>query len=212
MSMSVGFDAINDLEKGSLIRGFKGLRNYSLLYIVASLLLGFSLFLGFMRFMMVRRAFNIPLLSESILFLIMGLAGSLILLVAIFVYLMDSMSGFSEFNARYSTSSSMVKIGYLGACLMFIIGFVVRWILPLIGLILIFLGVLLLIVGKIGFVSLLVKLNGDFKESAFLISAVIYVVGILLPPLDFVASIILFIASDSMLSRVKVAQTSAVSV
>jgi hypothetical protein len=89
---------------------------------------------------------------------------------------------------------------------------VVRWILPLIGLILIFLGVLLLIVGKIGFVSLLVKLNGDFKESAFLISSVIYIVGILLPPLDFVASIILFIASDSMLSRVKVAQTSAVSV
>jgi len=212
MSVSKSFDNISDLERRSLIRGFKGLRNYSLLYIIASLLLGSSLLWGFIRFIIVRRALNIPLISASILILIMGLAGCLILLIAVFLYLMDSMNGFSEFNVRYSTSSSMVKVGYLGACLMFIIGFLVSLILPLISLILIFFGILLLVVGRIGFAYLLTKINSDFKEYAFLISAIIYIVGILLPPVDFIASIILFIASNSMLSRLKASSTSAVSV
>jgi len=212
MSVSRGFDDISDLERGSLIRGFKGLRNYSLLYIIASLLLGSSLLWGFIRFMIVRRALSISSISASILILIMGLAGCLILLIAVFLYLMDSMNGFSEFNVRYSTSSSMVKVGYLGACLMFIIGFLVSLIIPLISLILIFFGIMLLVVGRIGFAYLLTKINSDFKESAFLISAIIYIVGILLPPVDFIASIILFIASNSMLSRLKVSPTSVVSV
>ncbi|MCS7368695.1 MAG: hypothetical protein NDF57_03205 [archaeon GBS-70-058] len=212
MSVSRGFDDISDLERGSLIRGFKGLRNYSLLYIIASLLLGSSLLWGFIRFMIVRRALSISSISASILILIMGLAGCLILLIAVFLYLMDSMNGFSEFNVRYSTSSSMVKVGYLGACLMFIIGFLVSLIFPLISLILIFFGIMLLVVGRIGFAYLLTKINSDFKESAFLISAIIYIVGILLPPVDFIASIILFIASNSMLSRLKVSPTSVVSV
>jgi len=212
MSVSRSFDDISDLERGSLIRGFKGLRNYSLLYIIASLLLGSSLLWGFIRFMIVRRALSISSISASILILIMGLAGCLILLIAVFLYLMDSMNGFSEFNVRYSTSSSMVKVGYLGACLMFIIGFLVSLIIPLISLILIFFGIMLLVVGRIGFAYLLTKINSDFKESAFLISAIIYIVGILLPPVDFIASIILFIASNSMLSRLKVSPTSVVSV
>lgn len=195
---------LSDMEKHYLASSFKSLKNYSLLSIIASVFLGFSVMWIMMR--SIRRMFGaivIPLgLFPLIILLFMALIGCILLFIAVYLYLFDSVRNLSNYNVNYSSVSSIVKIGYLGGVISLIAGFLT---LPLIILsyLLIPIGLLLLIVGKIGLVIILFKLSGDFSEALFMGSAIIYLIGIFILPIDFVAAILLYSASNGMLNKIK---------
>ncbi|MCS7365612.1 MAG: DUF973 family protein [archaeon GB-1867-035] len=62
-------------------------------------------------------------------------------------------------------------------------------------------GFILLFIGKIGLIIALFKLYDNFKESLFLVSGILYIVGIFVQILNFISAIILYFACDSVMKR-----------
>lgn len=205
---------LSDSERNYLIKAFNALKNYCLLSVSAYLLLGFGLMWFYMRFLM-RRFMGTPLQSYglfSIIVFFIITIGCILLLSAVYLYLMDSMKNLSEFDAGYSIYSSIVRIGYIVGATIIIIGLLLILMLPIIGSLSIFIGLILLFIGKIGLIASLFKIGDEFGNSLFLVSAIIYLIGIFIPPLDFLASIFLYISSRDILNRIPRVSQSTLSV
>ncbi len=142
--------------------------------------------------------------------LLASLVGFALMLVAVYVFLVPSFSNLREHSEElYGTPAKMIKIGLVYGLLVLIAGIALliagaAGLPALIGLsvLLLIAGAVLMLVGLIGVIIGLVKLKDETGETLFLVAAILLVVGIFVPVLQFVAWILIYIAAGSALKKV----------
>lgn len=193
-------------DKRLFIEGLDKLKMFALISIIADLIFG----LGFITWFPVMwfRVGMGPHMTGAFPWMLLGgitlgiliLIGAIILLVAVYAYLMGAMRSLRDYDeASFGTAHSLVKAGYIAGLISIVVGALTLII--FIGGALIFIGFILLFIGKLGLIITLFKLYDKVKESLFLVSGILYIIGIFVPILNFISAIILYFACDSTIRQ-----------
>lgn len=137
-----------------------------------------------------------------IMILVIAIVVGIIQLVAIFAKVIPGVSKLSKAEPEYSTASTLIKVGYVVGIALFIVGFLVIVLaivatisapsLPMLllgvfgGIVLILVGGLFLLIGRVGFIMLGFKLGEKETQSDYTVVAVLYIIGLLINFLGFV--------------------------
>jgi len=208
------------LEAG--LRGLKDLRSASLLMIIAFILL--TLALGILVFTVLASfsAFfpstvspgmgmepdthmprpeeifeTLPplILSMLALSVVLVITSLVVVAIAVFGKLLPGASKLSMYRPGFSTSATLIKVGFLGGLILFIIGLATLFI--GIGVFLAIVAIILFLIGTIGLAILSLKLGSEFNELTFTIAGVLFIVSLILyilPRTSVVASILTVVA------------------
>jgi len=132
--------------------------------------------------------------------------------IAVFTYLVPSAGDLAEWRPdEFSTPSKLMKIGYIGglalvviAVLSLIVAVPAEATLIVLGAIgLVILGGVLALIGWIGNIIYLFKLNGVFKETLFLVAAILLIISIFIAGvLAFIAWILIYVGAGSVEKKI----------
>ncbi|MEM4518630.1 MAG: hypothetical protein QXH46_04735, partial [Sulfolobales archaeon] len=104
-------------------------------------------------------------------------------------------------SSEFSTPSRMVRLGYVWGLISVLVGAAFLPFLPAVSFIILALGIVLLVVGHIGMVVLCLKLNNFERDSLYLISGILFIVGIFIPILIVVGLILMYLALGDSIRR-----------
>ncbi|MCX8186553.1 MAG: hypothetical protein N3G48_05545 [Sulfolobales archaeon] len=143
------------------------------------------------------------LVSWFVVGLITLIAGGLLSLIGFYFRFIPGVGELSSTNPEYSTPSKLLKVGYVGGLASVLAGAVLIPLISWMGFGLLILGLMLMILGHIGMVVLCLRLNNVEGDSTYLISGILFIVGIFIPILIVVSVILLYVAlGDSVRKRV----------
>ncbi len=187
--------------------GLQKLKTASLLYIISALLTGLvptlMLLGGFSFGIAGVMAGGIGMLTAAIVGAILGLVALFAFLVPAFTHLRNSDP------SMFSTAATLVKIGYAIGFILVIIGLAL--IISVVatpsvavvfgGLILFIIGAIFLLIGLIGLIIGMFRLKDKTDETLFLVAGILFIIGIFIGILQFVAWILVFVAANSTLNK-----------
>ncbi len=141
--------------------------------------------------------------------------GSIIWFIGLFAKFIPGVSDLASASPEFSTASSLIKIGHVLGLILLIIGSIL-FIIVIIGamsimfigisilvgigsilyiLYIFIVGVIFILIGSIGIIILCFKLNDKYRRNTlYLIAGILFIIGILIPVLDLVAWILLYVA------------------
>jgi len=187
-----------------LIEAFQKIRMAALLLIIGSLIMSVgvagSLLPMFMAFG--ARGFEgvaRGIIAGALTATIVTLIGAVISLIAIYAYLRPGALELSKADQRYSTASKLINIGYLWGLILIIIGLALALI--IIGIPLLVIGIILLIIGKIGVILLSFNLNEAEKNVLYLVAGILFIIGLFVNILSFIAWILMYVALGESIRR-----------
>jgi len=187
-----------------LIEAFQKIRMAALLLIIGSLIMSvgaagslLSMFTAFgaRGFEGIARG----IIAGALTAIIVALIGAVISLIAIYAYLRPGARMLSEVDQRYSTASKLINIGYLWGLILIIIGLALT---PfLIGIPIAFIGGILFLIGYIGVILLSFNLNDVEKNVLYLVAGVLFIIGLFVNILWFIAWILMYVALGESIRR-----------
>jgi len=189
-----------------LIEAFQKIRMAALLLIIGSLIMGvgaagsmLSMFTAFgaRGFEGVARGIIAGALTATIVALI----GAVISLIAIYAYLRPGALELSKADQRYSTASKLINIGYLWGLILIIIGLPLTLI--IIGIPIFIIGVILFLIGHIGVILLSFNLNDAEKNVLYLVAGILFIIGLFINILSFIAWILMYVALGESIRRLE---------
>jgi len=189
-----------------LIEAFQKIRIAALLLIIGSLIMGvgaagslLSMFTAFGAggFEGVARGIIAGALTATIVALI----GAVISLIAIYAYLRPGALELSKADQRYSTASKLINIGYLWGLILIIIGLPLTLI--IIGIPILIIGVILFLIGHIGVILLSFNLNDAEKNALYLVAGILFIIGLFVDILSFIAWILMYVALGESIRRLE---------
>lgn len=201
------------MERGKLIiEGLEKLRTAAIIYIISSILIGvgiLSLFISI--YIVVPSRIVMPAILFGIGIVTLAIIGAFLGLIALFVYLIPAFSKFRNTDPAFSTPYTLVKLGFSGgliivflAMIIIAIGVGIRSaIYALGGFITMVIGVILLIIGIVGLIIGTFKLRDITGEELFTVAGILFIVGIFISILQFVAWILVLIAAGSAIRKVR---------
>jgi uncharacterized membrane protein len=135
------------------------------------------------------------------------------LLVPVVLYLLGLWGNFipgvrrlGELNVEFRTASRLVHLGFFWGVLLVIIGVLTAPI--LIGFPILIIGAILVLIGYIGLIILGFKLHDYERDGLYLAAAITFIIGIVLPVLQIIGLILLYVAlGHSIKRREALAQT-----
>lgn len=208
----VGFQPLSEETREIAIDGLKKIRTGVLILIITSILLGVVLIASLS--MLPSRIFE-----GDIIAVIMGLGtamilivvGLILMLIALFIFIIPGTSRLVSWNEEFSTSSKLLKVGYGGGMLLLLLaliiigigGFMVNLGAVLSGLGLAIIAAIMGIVGYIGFIALSFKLNSVFSESIFTVAGILFIIGIFVSILVLIAWILMYIGLGSAIDKLE---------
>ncbi len=191
-----------------LREGLEKLKKAALLYIVSALLTG----IGSMALLSSGALSGATgALSRAIGMFVAALVGAILGLAALFAFLVPSFSSLRNYDtSRFGTPAKLVKIGYGGGLVLFFIAmllFVAAIYAKSLGVVFAGLGLfgiasILLFIGMIGIIMGMFKLKEITGEGLFTAAGVLFIVGIFVSILTFVAWILVFVAAGKALNRI----------
>jgi len=197
------------VESVALVEGLTKLRNASMLFIVSFLLFGVGGLALFVAHWFV-----------AVVVAVLMLVSAVIALVALFAYLSPSFSKLREYDEpSFGTPSRMVTIGYVVGFALLIVAPAVLLsmrsagglaaLVPFLAVLLI--AMLFILVGQIGLAVGMFRLRDRLGEALFLAAGILFIIGIVISVLNFVAWILVYVATGSVLRRMtaKTLQSSA---
>lgn len=192
----------------ALREGLEKLRKAALLYLVSALLVG----AGFASLLMGGLLFKgAGALAGAMGMLAATVIGALLGLVALLAFLIPAFSRLREYDEpRFGTSATLVKIGYGGGfallflAILVIIGAALAKSAGMLigGLALFGIAAILLLIGFIGVIIGMFKLKDVTGEGLFTAAGVLFIIGIFINILTFIAWILAFIAAGKALDKV----------
>lgn len=211
----VGIQLFDEKSKGIVINGLKRIRIGALIFIIATLLTGVALATLFLSLLTEGDIF--VAFTGAVTMIVLALVGVVLSLIALFVFVIPGTSSLASWNTAFSTSSKLLKIGYgVGMMLMFIaLAIVVGGALTLNPGVLLGGGVIALIaaimvfIGYIGLIILSFRLKDVFGETIFLIAGILFIVGIFVSILTFIAWILMFVGLGITISKLEALPPSA---
>ncbi len=189
-----------------LIEGLRKLKTASLIYIISALLVGVGFTAAMMGF-----AFGAGgAVFGGVGVLAAAIVGALLGLIALFAFLIPAFSHLKNADpSMFGTPATLVKIGYAVGFILFIIG--VGLIMSVIatgnpamvfgGLGLFALGGIFLLIGLIGVAIGMFKLKDKTGETLFLVAGILFIIGIFVGILQFIAWILVFIGANSAINK-----------
>jgi len=139
------------------------------------------------------------LFAGSFVAAIAELAGAVIAFIAFYSYLRPGALMLREADQRYSTAATLIDIGYFWGLLLIIVG--IPLLLVLVGVALLVIGVILLFIGKIGVIILAFNLYDAEKNTLYLVTGILFIVGIFVELLTPVAWILMYVALGESITR-----------
>lgn len=192
-------------DKSLLIEGLDKLKMFALISIIADLIFGLG-FISWLPMFWLRIGMRPHMAGASMVFMgglalaVLIVIGAFLLLVAVYAYLLGAVRDLRDYDEiSFGTSYSLVRIGYIVGLILIAVGALTLII--FVGFFLMILGFILLFIGKLGLIIALFKLHDKFKESLFIVSGILYIVGIFIQILNFVSAILLYFACDSVMKK-----------
>ncbi len=131
-----------------------------------------------------------------------AIVGLIIILIALYMHVVPSFELLRDYKPGvYGTAATLVRIGYVWGAILLIIGIITLII--IIGAVLLIIGLILLLLGKIGVIIGMFQINSETGESMFLVTGILFLIGLFVPFLSFIGWIIIYIATDSAIARYK---------
>jgi len=187
--------------KDIVVEALDKLRMASLLLIIATIIVVAASFMMIGSLITGFTGNIFTALAGSVIVVAVAIIGFILVLVSVYGYLLPSVNQFATWKPQeFSTARTLIKIGYIAGPIIMIIGLATIFI--VIGLGLIVIGGILLLVGEIGVIILLFKLRDAFNSTLFLVAAILAIIGIFIPILDFITWILVFVESGSVKSKV----------
>ncbi|MEM4752916.1 MAG: DUF973 family protein [Sulfolobales archaeon] len=141
----------------------------------------------------------LPVFGALLSALVVIVIGCILSLIGFYLEFIPGTTELVRVSSEFSTPSRMVRLGYVWGLISVLVGAAFLPFLPAVGFIILALGIVLLVVGHIGMVVLCLKLNNFERDSLYLISGILFIVGIFIPILIVVGLILMYLAlSDSI--------------
>jgi uncharacterized membrane protein len=138
------------------------------------------------------------LLSLLVVLVIGGIIG----LVGLWGKFVPGVRRLAELNPEFETSSTLIYIGLLWGIVLMMIGAVL--LIVVVGVFILLAGWILTIIGYIGLLILGLKLNDLEKNPLYLVAGILFIIGIFVPILDFIAWILLYAALGESIRKAEV--------
>ena len=151
---------------------------------------------------MVSKSFVSMSLVLLLTVVIVALVGFILALIAVYGKLLPSAEDFTKYSREFSTSSTLIKIGYIVGLIVGIVG--VLTLIFVVGFFLLIVAWIFLILGKIGLAMLCFKINDKLKSGIFIAAGILFILS-LIPPmqiLSFIGWILAYIECGSLIGRV----------
>ncbi len=196
-----------DYAQREFREGLQKLKTASILYIISALLTGLVptlMLLGGFSFG------KVGIMAGGIGMLVAAIVGAILGLVALFAFLVPAFTHLRNSDpSMFGTAATLVKIGYAVGFILFIIGLalVISAIFTLNpgmvfgGLGLFVIGAIFLLIGLVGLIIGMFRLKDKTGETLFLVAGILFIIGIFLGILQFVAWILVFVAANSTLNK-----------
>lgn len=198
-----------------LIDALTKIREASLILIIAYLLFGIGSFV-IVGAMTAAAFFAFPFGGEEtasglalgliIAIIILILVGAILALYAVLNKLVPGSRLLATIEHEFTTASNLLEVGYKWGLLMMILGSVL--LIVIVGAVFLVIGFILLLIGTIGLIILCFKFNDRFKNTLYLIAGILFIIGLVVPIVDFISWILLYVALGSTIEGLK-AQTPA---
>jgi len=191
-------------SRESYIEAFKLMRDGVLLQIIASLFIGgglLAIIMSSIPVMIVGRG-HAGWLYAGALLIGLGLVliiGAVLALIGLYGKFLPGVEKLAEVNPDFKTSRDLVRIGYYYGMILLLVGAVTLII--LVGIIVLFAAIILLFIGYIGLIMLSFNLREVEGDSLYLAAGILFILGIFLPVLSFIAWILLYIALGNSIRR-----------
>lgn len=190
------------ISKRKAVEGLHMIRDAAFYMIIGTILVGISYF-SLTPIVLIPSYFKFPaiLTSLSLITVVVALIGVIIMVIGIYMKFLPGTSSLAKYSEKYSTPASLIKIGYLWGLILLVIGIITLII--IIGLFLVIVGGVLLLIGKIGLIMLMFRLNDEFRISHFLYAGILFIIGILIPLLDFISWILIYVGTGEAINKIK---------
>jgi hypothetical protein len=128
--------------------------------------------------------------------------GGIVGLVGLWGKFVPGVRRLAELNPEFETSSTLIYIGLLWGIVLMMIGAVL--LIVVVGVFILLAGWILTIIGYVGLLILGLKLNDLEKNPLYLVAGILFIVGIFVPILDFIAWILLYAALGESIRKAEV--------
>ncbi|MEM5822774.1 MAG: DUF973 family protein [Ignisphaera sp.] len=180
------------------VESFSSMRTGILLLLIGSLMISIA-FIGFLISILIPglSLYRTPVITDEILLLlgilgVLSITGSIISIIGLFSKLMPGVSKLAEIDSRFSTASTLIKIGYITGFILLIIGFAL--LIVIIGIFIILIGAIFVLIGEIGFIVLCFNLNDAERDSLYLTAGILFILGLFIFILSIIGWILLYMA------------------
>ncbi|MEM2008117.1 MAG: DUF973 family protein [Ignisphaera sp.] len=204
--------SVSTESKSIAIEGLRKLRTGAIIFIVATLLVGATLIVAISAILATAFAEGeTGVLMGLTTVLGLAIVGFILNLVGLFGFMIPGVSKLVKWNEKFSTSSKLLKIGYGGGIVLLLIAIIIILAgafalnpgIILGGLALAVIGGIVLFIGYIGLIILSFKLNDIFKVTSLMVAGILFVIGIFVGILQFVAWILMFVGLGSAIEKLE---------
>lgn len=129
--------------------------------------------------------------------------GAVLALVGFYSKFIPGAGNLARANPEFTTSSTLIKIGYLWGLVLTIVGVVLT--VFLVGIFLVLAGVILIVLGYIGVVIMCFKLNDIYRNTLYLVAGILFIIAILVPVLGAISWILLYVALGDTINKIQTA-------
>ncbi|MEM0063279.1 MAG: DUF973 family protein [Ignisphaera sp.] len=164
-------------------------------------------------------------ISGGIFAIVLSFIGFIVILVGLYTGLVPGVRRLSKIDDRFSTASTLIRIGYVWGMILLVIGIAIAVVglisyLPVVisrgrqfaveplavlatGAIMTIFSLILMLLGYIGIIILAFKFNDVEHDGLYLAAGILFILGIFVPFATFVAWILMYIALGKSIERHK---------
>ncbi|MEM0372138.1 MAG: DUF973 family protein [Ignisphaera sp.] len=204
--------SVSTESKSIAIEGLRKLRTGAIIFIVATLLMVGALITAIPTIL--AAGFGGGAIGAFMgLATILGVAivGFILNLVGLFGFVIPGTSKLAEWDEKFSTSSKLLKIGYGGGAVLMLIAIIIILVAAFTyslgaffgGLALVVIGGIMLLVGYIGLIILSFKLNDTFSVTSIMVAGILFIIGIFVGVLQFIAWILMYVGLGSAIEKLE---------
>lgn len=199
-------------SKEVAIEGLSKLRTGALMLIIAALMVGAGVTIAIFATLGGLMTGGLAgLLAGQLFALAATLVGVILMLVALFAFVIPGSSRLASWNTEFSTPSKLIKVGLAGGLILMLIALLISiagasaYSLGAImgGAALMVIAGIMTFVGYIGIILLAFRLNRVFDESLFMVAGILFIVSIFVGILMFVAWALMFVGLGSAINKLK---------
>ena len=193
-------------SRPSYVEAYRLMREGALYLIIASLIIGVGgmmLISSFFPALLTRQLRPSVIWGLLIGLVILEIIGGIIWLIGAWGKFIPGARRLGELNPEFGTASTLIYIGLFWGIILMIIG--VLLLVVIVGFFIIIVAIILLILGYVGVIILGFKLHDLEKNTLYLVATILFIIGIFVPILSFIAWIILYIALGESIRKAEIA-------